>query len=93
MKRLCRPRKGPTAGTRVQIPVSQIEYIEGGQTLWIHGPQGSTILRIKVGCIESDTCQDGMPSHADLTAMQNDLRFCLGDEADWEGRPSRRTPV
>lgn len=32
---------------RHQIPVSMLEFDEDGHTLWVHGPEGNTILRIK----------------------------------------------
>lgn len=33
-------------GDRVTVPAAQIEFVQGGDTLWIHGPDGSTILRL-----------------------------------------------
>lgn len=32
---------------RHQIEVSLLEFDENGNTLWVHGPEGNTILRIK----------------------------------------------
>jgi hypothetical protein len=32
---------------RHQIPVSLLEFDDDGHTLWVHGPEGNTILRIK----------------------------------------------
>lgn len=28
------------------IAVSQIEYVEGGRAIWIHSPDGVTVMRI-----------------------------------------------
>ncbi len=73
-------------GDCIQIPVSQIEYREGGDTLWIHGPAGGTVLRIKVlgAKIESRLCNTSPCSHADV-AITAGIEFCLGPEAVVEG--------
>jgi len=34
---------------RVIVPVVAIEFHEGGNTIWIHGPQGSTTLLVLAG--------------------------------------------
>lgn len=68
-------RKGET----VMIAVSAIEFREGGNTLWIHGPQGGTVLRLKSldGVITSKQCQGGTPvSHGDAIIKGN-LEICL----------------
>ena len=65
-------------GTTVMIPVSAIEFREGGNTLWVHGPQGGTILRLKTlnGAITSKRCQSSPISHGDAI-IQGDLELCV----------------
>lgn len=78
-------RKGET----VMIPVSAIEFREGGNTLWIHGPQGGTVLRLKSfdGVITSKQCQSGAPgSHGDAIIKGN-LEICLSSSSDDEALP------
>ncbi len=70
-------------GSLIQIPVSIIEYREGGNTLWVHSPDGATVLRIKMirsNTIESKLCDTSPVSHADLSC-DNSLCFCLGPKA------------
>lgn len=63
-----RKRRPFRAGECVTIPVTQIEYREGGNTLWIHGPQGNTVLRLKTksGTITTNRCLNGGMSHSDI---------------------------
>ena len=74
-------------GTAVIIPVTAIEFREGGNTLWIHGPQGGTVLRLKTldGAITSKRCANGGSiSHGDAI-IQGDLEICVADaETDTE---------
>ena len=67
-------RKGDT----VMIPVMAIEFREGGNTLWIHGPQGGTVLRLKTldGEITSKRCQSSPIAHGDAI-IQGDLEICI----------------
>jgi hypothetical protein len=69
-------------GEAVVIPVLAIEFREGGNTLWIHGPQG-TVLRFKTlnGTITSKHCQSSPVSHGDAI-LQGDLEICLGHESE-----------
>ena len=32
---------------RHQITVSMLEFDDNGHTIWVHGPEGNTVLRIK----------------------------------------------
>lgn len=69
---------------RIAIPVSHVEFDEGGNTLWVHNAQGATVLRIKVLHhrirVESD-CTN-VCSHADIvTDPGHDLVICLADDA------------
>jgi len=67
-------RKGET----VLIPVSMIEFHEGGNTLWIHGPEGGTSLRLKTldGVITSKRCATSPVAHGDAI-IKGDLELCL----------------
>lgn len=73
-------------GDRITIPAAQIEFVEGGNTIWVHGPQGATILRIKLqdDVIGIDECQASPNSHLDLIAVGNKhlTVFCLGEDAE-----------
>lgn len=64
------------AGDRHYIPVAMLEFVEGGNTLWVHNSQGGTVLRIactkvavKNGC--SNTC-----AHADMR-VQGTVEICI----------------
>lgn len=67
-------RKGDT----VTIPVLAIEFCEGGNTLWIHGPEGGTVLRLKTldGAITSKRCQTSPIAHGDAI-IKGDLEICV----------------
>ena len=71
-------RKGET----VLIPVSAIEFREGGNTLWIHGPEGGTVLRLKTldGAITSKRCPTSPVDHGDAI-IKGDLEICLARPA------------
>lgn len=63
-------------GERVCIKVVAIEFVEGGNTLWVHGPEGGTILRIKTqGEITSERCESPI-SHGDIMVPDN-IRICV----------------
>jgi hypothetical protein len=65
----------PDQGEFVSIPVLAIEYVEGGNTLWVHGQDG-TVLRIKVsGKVYTDTDCSAPGPHADIMA-QGDVKMC-----------------
>lgn len=81
-------RKPPVTGTNVRIAVAELEFNEGGDTLWIHSPLGATVLRLKFN--HSITSQLCLPcpashvsvSHADILIDQS-LSICLGRDAKW----------
>ena len=77
-------RKGDT----VSIPVSAIEFREGGNTLWVHGPNGGTILRLKTldGVITSKRCETSPVSHGDAI-IRGDLEICLARKPRGRKRP------
>jgi hypothetical protein len=65
---------------RVIVPVVAIEFFEGGNTIWIHGPQGGTTLRIKtLGKVTSTRCDTSPVSHGDVV-VQGDIHLCIGKD-------------
>ena len=77
--------------SRVAIPVNHIEFVEGGDTLWVHNDQGMTVLRIKLLRSKFRTtreCQNPC-SHADISVpvatgarpSDCDVVVCLADDA------------
>jgi hypothetical protein len=69
-------------GDRVTIDVAQIEFVEGGNTLWVHGPSGGTVLRLKVtGAITSERCESSPVPHGDAM-IPGDLSICIPKPGD-----------
>lgn len=60
---------------RVQLEAVGLEFVEGGNTIWIHGAHG-TILRIKCsGRILVKACS-APSAHADVM-VDGDVAFCI----------------
>lgn len=65
----------------IQIPAAQIEFNEGGNTIWVHSPIGATILRIKTtGKITVDGKCENVCSHSDMV-VKEDIHICLSEDA------------
>lgn len=65
---------------RVVLPVIALEFHEGGNTIWIHGPEGGTLLRIKTqGKVTSSCCITSPISHGDIR-VQEDIHICIGKD-------------
>lgn len=63
---------------RILLEAMGLEFEEGGNTIWIHGSQG-TILRIKCsGRIMTSSCSAPGP-HADVL-VEGDIKFCVPPE-------------
>ncbi len=79
--------------SRIQIPVSLLEYEEAGNTLWIHGPDGATVLRIKTlgKIITSRECSN-VTSHSDII-VDRDIDMCLVEPERLDGAPTGSTQV
>ena len=61
-------------GQLVQIPVSQIEFRVGGNTIWIQDSLGGTAFRIKtMGKINTEVCNNSPLSHGDLIVKREFL--------------------
>jgi hypothetical protein len=66
----------------IKIPVAELEFVEGGKTLWIHSAQGSTVLRLKfTGGITMKTGCINIGVHADAVIDQR-LEFCVPVEGE-----------
>ena len=78
--------------SRIEIPVALLEFDEGGNTLWVHSPEGATVLRVKIaGKFQVTRCdENAFSSHADITmhrdgypgARDGDVTFCLAKDAE-----------
>ena len=67
---------------RIQVPVAQLEFEEGGNTIWIHSPIGATVLRIKtMGKITTQKGCENVCSHADIM-VKEDIEICLAEDAE-----------
>jgi hypothetical protein len=68
----------------VTIPAVQVEFNDGGNTLWVHSPLGATILRIKLlkGAFRIDRDCENSCSHADMEIPEGDVQVCLAHDAD-----------
>ena len=66
---------------RILLEAVGLEFEEGGNTIWIHGPDGGTLLRIKCsGQITTKRCASPI-AHADVI-VDGDIEFCVPtDEA------------
>ncbi len=77
-----RPRKYKL-GERIQIPAAQVEFVHGGDTIWVHGPDGTTILRLKLveaGCsIMAERCETSPVPHGDGLLVGH-VSICIPDE-------------
>lgn len=67
---------------RILIPASVIEFVDGGNTIWVHGPDGATVLRIKtMKKIHTRSCGDENPSHSDIV-VGDPIHVCVGAGAE-----------
>ena len=67
-------------GDRVQIPAAALEFTVEGNTIWVHAPDGSTLLRIKTqGKVNAHQCGTSPFSHCDII-VQEDINVCLGTQ-------------
>lgn len=65
----------------IQIPAALIEFVDGGNTIWVHSPNGATILRIKtLGKISVNKECENICSHSDII-VKDDIHICLSDDA------------
>lgn len=59
------------------LEVCQVEFHEGQQTVWVHAPDGTTMLRIKcTGKIKvNEECVSPV-AHCDMI-VEGDINFCM----------------
>ncbi len=75
-KKQCRYKKGD----RIEIPVAQLSFVHGGNTIWVDGPDGTTVLRLKVlnGAIRAEHCTTSPVPHGDaILAHSQDVTICI----------------
>ena len=59
------------------IPVSAVEYNEGGNTIWVHNAQGATVLRIKcTGKVTVNNECENTCTHSDMLVI-GDIELCV----------------
>ena len=93
------PPKEPTKKTKpndnITIPVEELEFRNGGDTLWVHGPDGATVLRLKLFhgkfVVDDERCKNPC-SHVDamvdsLCGDRQDVGVCLSNDAKVNGEP------
>lgn len=65
------------------IEVVELEFVEGGNTIWVHGPQGATVLRVKCsGQIKVQRGCENVCAHGDME-VTGDINICM------PGRPKK----
>jgi len=70
---------------RHKIEVCELEFDEGGNTLWIHSSAGATVLRIKcTGKVTINKCCENIVPHADMM-VQGDINICIPPGLDTTG--------
>lgn len=68
----------------ITIPVSGMQFVEGGNTIWIHDAIGGTVFRLKtMGKIVVERCEVSPLSHGDLVVSQ-DIHMCISENAEEE---------
>jgi len=69
-----------TSMENIFIDVGGMEFMNGGNTIWIHSPKGYTILRIKTkGKIIIDKCDQQGYSHCDIM-VEDDIKICVNQD-------------
>ena len=65
---------------RIKIPVEILEFDEGGNTIWIHGPAGATVLRLKTmkSISVNRECQN-ICSHVDVIC-HDEIEVCVAED-------------
>jgi hypothetical protein len=66
-------------GDRVNVEVSTLEFVVGGNTIWIHSPKGATVLRIQTPPGKKISIHEGcqnIVAHADIRSADA-IEVCL----------------
>jgi hypothetical protein len=62
---------------RYTIDAAQVEFVEGGNTIWVHSPTGATILRIQTkGKIRVKQACINSVAHSDMV-VADDIEICI----------------
>jgi hypothetical protein len=61
---------------RIEVPVAQLEFEDGGNTIWVHNEDGATVLRIKAGKVVAKMGCENVCAHADLV-VQGTVEVCI----------------
>ncbi len=61
----------------IKIPVAELEFVDGGNTIWVHNAQGATVFRLKVRRVVARPGCDNVCAHADVIALEQDVHFCM----------------
>ena len=62
---------------RATLSVAALEFEKTGQTIWIHGTDGGTVLRIKcTGKINVTECLTAPTAHGDIL-VEGDIDLCI----------------
>ena len=65
---------------RILIQAACVEFVNGGNTIWIQSPQGATVLRIKCsGEILTESCTQSPTSHGDIL-VDGDIQICVAND-------------
>jgi hypothetical protein len=68
--------RSPT-GRRYNIEACEIEFYQGGNTIWVHSPLGATVLRIQcTGRIDVREACENPVAHADIQVHGN-IEVCV----------------
>lgn len=64
---------------RIKVPVAELEFDVGGNTLWVHSPAGATVLRLKLEggkFLVDDKCVNSV-AHVDVISQEGDVTVCV----------------
>jgi hypothetical protein len=63
------------------IPVAELDVREGYHTIWVNGPDGGTVLRIKcTGKVKIREHCENICAHADLI-VSGDIEICMPEKS------------
>ena len=61
----------------IEIPVAMLEFVDGGKAIWIHDPNGGTVLRIQcTGNVTANYGCENVCAHADINVV-GDIEICI----------------
>lgn len=66
---------------RIKIPVVELEFEEGGNTIWVHGPDGTTVLRVRADKILERTMMTNVHTSLPVVVSRMECSSHNDDEA------------